>query len=89
IELEGKYKSVSVEATGAKFIIDLGQGQDLTVEIAPGTGPGRVSINGEVDPQASPVVQLKGTWLQPARTALDIRPVTFHGHDCRFNLRFL
>lgn len=90
IVLDGKFTSAKVELSGIKFTMDI-DGASTTLELKPNIHNLHsldVFIDGALDPEARPVVAPKGTPAHPIRVALDVRPVTFNGHECRFNLRF-
>jgi hypothetical protein len=87
IKLDGKFKSVTVELTGLRFEFEA-DGKKVVLEARPNLHKMDVYINDEHDPEASVVAKYKGTPARPLRAGVDIRPVTYEGEECRFNLRF-
>lgn len=87
IKLDGKFTKVSLELTGLLFEFEA-NGEKLRLEARPNIHKMDVFLNDEHDPEASVVTKYKGTLSHPLRAAVDVRPVTYDGDECRFNLRF-
>ena len=88
IQIDGCFKSARVELSGLKFVITV-EGEDVTLEGRPNLHQLDVYVDGVHDPEARVAnPALKPTLEHPLRTALDFRPVTYNGHECRFNLRY-
>lgn len=91
IKLNGKFKKVKIELSGLRFELDL-DGEAVVLEALPDPHNLHrlaVKLNGEIDPEAgvaNPTPKPSAQHL--GRIALDVRPVTFRGHETRFNLRF-
>lgn len=87
INIDGKFTKASVELKGLEFDISV-NGAKTTLALRPNAHNLDVFIDGVLDPEARVVVSSKPSAAHPIRLALDVRPVTFHGDETRWNLRF-
>jgi len=81
-------KSVSLEVTGFKFVVEIG-GHEHTLQALPNVHEMLVKLDGQEEPDGRVVFAPKPAFpSHPLHFHLDFRPVSFNGGPVTFEFRF-